>query len=467
MDKSQEQAPYIQATQNFLANKRPAGRFIVPGHQGRAVDEGLAEVLKDIWIADIPQHTYGLDKGTDKNPLLEAEQLAAELYNSESVHFIVSGASQANQAAMMAVCKPNQTIAVQRNSHLSIEQGLILTGAKAVYIDPTFNTELMVPETVTAGQLQKTFDDHPDITAVFVVSPTYFGHTADIKALAKVCHANDAYLIIDQAWGAHFGFHDKVPQSATRLGADLVVMSSHKSIGALTAGAMLHVGNPDLVYAAKKAVGVLSTTSPSLPILLSLDGSRRNLAINGQKQLAKTLQARAAFETLIQGSNLKVIASDDPLKLVVNVGGDATKYAEQLANQHNMHVELAYGTCVMLLLGINQSQQSLETAAKQMLATTVPAKNAASELVLPKHFARPELTARETFYAQQSTVLLEQAEGLISAETIAAYPPGIPAVIAGQRLDKETIDYLVRLRNSGTVVYGAADLGLQSIHVVN
>ena len=182
---------------------------------------------------------------------------------------------------------------VQRNSHASVVDGLVLSGGVPTYVAPEYEHELGMAHGVTPAALEAALGQAGGARAAFIVSPTYYGMAADVAGCAAVCHAAGVPLVVDQAWGPHFGFHPRVPESALALGADAVLTSTHKIVGSLTQSAMLHVapsGRIDVATVAKM-VRLTRSTSPSALLMASLDAARRQLAVHGDALLARTMAA--------------------------------------------------------------------------------------------------------------------------------------------------------------------------------
>ena len=223
--------------------------------------------------------------------LVEAQQLAAELYGSKEAFFVVNGTSGAIMAMIVSVLKTGDKVIVQRNVHKSVTAGIIMTGVVPIYVDPVIDEELGIAHGVTPQAIGEALDKHPDAKAVLIVSPTYYGVVSDVKAIADLAHAHGIPLLVDEAHGAHFHFSDKLPSDALSQGADLVSQSTHKTIGSLTQSSMLHV-NGDLVDPKRVAVvlNMLQTTSPSFALLASLDCARRYMALNGRRLWDRTVE---------------------------------------------------------------------------------------------------------------------------------------------------------------------------------
>src|SRR5919198_2265890 len=303
----QPTAPYLDAVVAYAF--RGTARYHVPGHKGGpGADPGLRKAIGvDGLAADVPQDIQGIDLGPSPTPYELAEQLAAEAFGAARSFFLTNGATQGNHALCLALAPLGRRVVAQRNSHASIVDGLVLSGGVPVFVAPVLDEELGLAHGVTPAALDEVLAGAPDVRAAFVVSPTYYGMVADIEGLARVAHARDVALVVDQSWGPHLGFHPELPAGALEQGADAVLTSTHKIIGSLTQSAMLHIGNrthppridPDAVA---RVLRLLRSTSPSSLLMASLDAARRQLALHGEQLLHETLRgidaAREKLETI-------------------------------------------------------------------------------------------------------------------------------------------------------------------------
>ncbi|MGB0121253.1 MAG: DegT/DnrJ/EryC1/StrS family aminotransferase, partial [Solirubrobacterales bacterium] len=232
----QDHTPYVDALLEF-AQSDP-GRYNVPGHQGgTGADESLRLLVGQSGLADdIPALIEGIDIG-DNNPFQQAQKLAAEAWGAKRTWFLINGASQGNQAMCMAVAHMGGELVVQRNVHSSVIDGMIMAGLKPTFAAPEIDPELGVAHCLTPEALADALDRCPNAAAAVIVSPTYFGASADVAALARVAHSRGVPLVADESWGAHLHFHPALPQTAIEAGADLVISSTHKIVGSLTQSA--------------------------------------------------------------------------------------------------------------------------------------------------------------------------------------------------------------------------------------
>ncbi len=489
----QPTAPYLEAVGAY--GMRGAIRFVVPGHKGGAgADPGLRSAIgTTALLLDVPQDLEGIDRGPSPTPYERAERLAADAYGAARCWFLTDGASQGNHALCLALAGPGRRVLLQRNSHASMIDGLVLSGGLPRFVAPAYDPELGMAHGITPAALERALAHGAPVQAVFVVSPTYYGMAADVGALAEVAHGAGVPLVVDAAWGAHFGFHASLPRSPLQLGADAMLASTHKMVGSLTQSAMLLAGSSDRidVDAVTRSVRLLRSTSPSSLLMVSLDAARRQLAVHGELLLDRTIRAAARARAAVsqipgcrvideQWVGRPGIAGWDPLRIVVDVRGTGrTGYeiATALRSSYDIHLELATHATIVLVLGIGQPTEPLDRFAHD-LAEAVGQIAPDSEqgrsldlggvLVEPpaEEFAEPAVAPRDAFMGRGETVPVAAAVGRISTEAIAGYPPGVPTLLPGERVSTEVVAYLQALVASGARLHGAADPSFATVRVL-
>ncbi len=480
-------APYLEAVASY--GFREPTRFHVPGHKGGAgADAALRNNIgEDALLVDVPKDTRGIDIAPPvPTPLDLAERLAADLYGAGRTWFLHNGATQGNHALCLALASLGATVVVQRNSHGSVVDGLVLSGGVPSWVAPAYEAELGMAHGVTGDALDTALAGAPDARAAFVVSPTYYGLAADVAALAEVAHAHDTALVVDQSWGPHFGFHPGVPPSSLAQGADAMITSTHKIVGSLTQSAMLHVSGNGRVDPERlgRTVRLVSSTSPSSLLLASLDSARRQLAVHGQDLLGRTLEAAArAREAIdaIEGCHVvgeelvdhPGVAAWDPLRIVIDVrdtGCTGYEVADALRRGSDVHVELATHATIVLVLGIRQPVTALDRFAHDLAVELelIRRPGAASAILQPAAAMRPDVVVapREAFLGDAERLEVDAAVGRVSAEAIAGYPPGIPALLPGERITAEVVEYLRELSTAGARLHGASDPEFGTITVL-
>jgi lysine decarboxylase len=496
----QPTAPYLEAVAAY--GLRGSTRFHVPGHKGGdGADPGLRSALGDAaLLLDVPQDIEGIDVGPAPTPYQRAERLAAEAYGAERCWFLTNGASQGNHALCLALAGPGTHVLLQRNSHASMIDGLVLSGGLPRFVSPEYDTELGMAHGVTPEALERALAQGGGdgvaagkISAAFIVSPTYYGMAADVAGCAEVAHAAGVPLVVDCAWGAHFGFHASLPGSPLALGADVMLASTHKIVGSLTQSAMLLVGSSERVDAGAiaRAVRLLRSTSPNALLMASLDAARRQLAVHGELLLDRTIKAAARAREAIeripgcaivgeQWVGRPGIAAWDPLRIVIDVrgtGGTGYQVASALRASYDIHVELATHATVVLVLGIGQPIEPLDRVAHD-LAETVKriASHRGDAETQPEHDVlgqipaelgpEPAVPPRDAFLGTSEAVAVQDAIGRISTESIAGYPPGVPTLLPGELVTAEVVAYLRALVDAGARLHGAADPSFRTLRVL-
>jgi arginine decarboxylase len=481
----QPSAPYLDAVVAY--GFRGPGRFHVPGHKGEGADPGLRHAIGDnALLIDIPQDIHGIDLGPEPTPYQQAEQLAADAHGAARTWFLTNGATQGNHALALALAPLGARVVAQRNSHASLVDGLVLSGGLPSFVAPEYDDELGMAHGVTPESLAAALDADGDARAAFIVSPTYYGMAADVEGCAAVCHERGVPLVVDQAWGPHFGFHPDLPPSALAQGADAVLTSTHKIVGSLTQSAMLHVAGTGRIDIATvgRAMRLVRSTSPSALLMASLDAARRQLAIHGEALLHEAIAAAGRTRArmakipgiaLVDGDFVgrPGVAGWDPMRLVVDVRGTGcTGYevAEALRRAYDVQPELATHATMVLLLGIAQSPLSLERVAGDLdeIVKRISREGTADALVRPTKALENEMAVspRDAFLGEADVVAVDDAVDRISCESIAGYPPGIPALLPGERITTEAVAYLRELRDAGARLHGASDPSFATITVL-
>ena len=484
----QRAAPYAQSLQAMAdIDWLP---LHVPGHQSGRDRSPMSAIVGDramrmdlpMSMASIDQQTWSLRGDATTTPMAHSLRLAAEAWGAARVWWVTNGASGANHVACMAARFLGPELVVQRSVHSSVVDGLMMAGLTPHFVVPSMDSELGAAHGVTVDSVREVLDARPASSAVYVVSPSYFGAVADIAGLAAVAHEHRVPLIVDEAWGSHFGFHPDLPSNAVRQGADLVISSTHKNAGSLTQSAMLQLGHSvyakRLESAVERAHRAFQSTSSSALLMMSLDETRRQLAVAGPAEIGRTLAAAAGIRAGVRrGGRFAEVAERvrrspgavdvDPLKIVIHtaVGGIGGREAHHLLlRDHRVAVEMSTHSSVVLLLGataqpdVDRFLDALHQLPK-VRSTPVPAP----ELSIPGR----RLGIREAFFHEFELVSAAEAVGRVSADALAAYPPGIPNVLPGEMLSAETVHYLrATAATAAGYVRGAVDSRLDRFRVL-
>lgn len=472
----QETTPLLTALIEY--SRDDIACFDVPGHKRGAgvplLCENFGEQIMRIDTNSGPK----LDNVANPQGVIKASQaLMAQAFGAEHAFFLTTGTTTAIHVMIMSSLQPGEKILLPRNIHKSAVNALILSGAIPVYVAPNVNQVTGVTENITLAAVQAAYQEHPDLKAVFLLNPTYYGFVSELTAIVQYCHKQSLLVLVDEAHGSHFHFHQELPMSAMAAGADLSSISVHKTGGALTQASALLVQGPR-VSAAKiqKTINLLQTTSASYLLMGSLDGARQSLACTGEQQLTKTLAfARYAREKINALPGLQCIQSEaeqrcDETKLGIYVrelGMTGFEVYDYFWQVEKIQLELADLDSVLAIFSLGETQAHVERliAAFERLAKRQQPQTVA-KIQLPILQTEVVMSPRAAYYADKVAVPLTQAEGEISGESILAYPPGIPIIAPGERITAATLAYLHMLQQQGAYLTDHHDPELQTILVI-
>jgi arginine decarboxylase len=482
MDHSQ--APVLEALQAF----RDEGftPFNPPGHrQGRGVDKRVLDVVGEAVFASDVIAVNGLDDRTVSHGVLErAQELMADAVHAEQAFFSTCGSSLSVKSAMLAVAGPHEKLLVARQSHKSVISGLVLSGVSPVWVRPQWDGEHHLSHPPSADEVRRRFAEEPDAKGMLLVTPTDYGTCGDIEAIAEVCHELGKPLIVDEAWGAHLPFHPDLPPWAMDASADLCVTSVHKSGTAVEQSSVFHLQGDRVDPSVLKArEDLLGTTSPSSLVYATLDGWRRQMVEYGETLLDAALtlahQTRAALAGLpgirVMGEEFvgpRAAMSYDPLKIVLDVSGlgiSGYQAADWLREHGRVTVGLSDHRRIVAQLTIADDEHSTATLLGAVTELT------RADLPRPRPVDLPSpadleletvMLPRDAFFAETEQVSAEKAVGRVSAEMLTPYPPGAPAVLPGEVITTEVLDYLRSGLAAGMQLPDPVDAELESVRVV-
>jgi len=485
--------PYADALLHYAA--RDTVRLNVPGHSAdpHAAPELAAYFGEHLLRLDVPPLLAGLDKGQD-NPLARAHELAAGAYGARRTWFLTNGASQANRIAALALAgfrDTRQPVIAQRSAHSSFSDGIVLGGLLPRFVQPSIDGWFGINHGVSPAALREALHGLPDEErpkGIYVISPSYFGAVADVAALADIAHEAGAPLIVDAAWGGHFGFHPDLPNNPLHLGADLVVSSTHKLGGSLTQSAMLHLGHSrfadELEPLIDRAFGLTQSTSESSLLLASLDIARDAMQ-RGHDRIGAAIAAAEELRDKIRNGGRFAIVSDtferfpdieasDPLRVSIDVargGVHGNTARELLMDRDGIYFEIATENCIVAVIApgvvpdVDRVVRALHALPNDPNVRTEHTLDALGALPAPGQLT---MLPRDAFLSPAELIPAEDAVGRVSAIALAAYPPGIPNVLPGEVITHELVEFLQRVAATpGGYVRGASDPSMTLFSVVD
>jgi arginine/lysine/ornithine decarboxylase len=484
---NQDQSPFLDSLLHEQA-EHPIS-FHMPGHKfNPALNPRLTDYWGgDLYRADIVEIGGNIDYlHAPKGALLEAQQLAAQAYGADRSFFLINGSTVGNLAAIMTGAHEGQKVILPRASHRSVYGGLILSGAVPVYIPPVYHPLVNFPLAVEVDTVKGLLEQHPDTRAIHITAPNYYGFCSDVAGLVNLAHEHGIPLLVDEAHGAHFAFHPDLPPSAVQLGADVVVQSMHKTLGALTQASILHVNEGRInVAELSQILTLLQSSSPSSLLTASLDAARQQMAVHGRELLDNALRlAHHVREEIGAIDGLWCYGEDlvgeygihtfDPTKLVIRVsdtGLTGAQFAKLLRTRFLVEIEFADPKHIICSITVADSDEhadllirALRTLASehhQQGLTQGPETDSASP-ALPQMAMNP----RQAYFSPSKRVRLEDAIGAVCAENIIPYPPGIPLLMPGEIIDADMVAYLQYVIRKGIAIVGPEDLRVEYVRVI-
>lgn len=477
-------APIAEAMQAYA--RAGALAFHTPGHkQGLGAHELLRRLITPEGLREEVSLMEELDDlGSPTGCIREAEQLAAELYGADAAYFMINGTTGAIHTMLMAALAPGDVVLVPRNAHRSIIGGLVLCGARPVYIQPEVDARLGIAMGIAPATVRQALADHPEARAVVLVYPTYYGVTVDIAAIADLVHAAgpEKLLLVDEAHGPHLPFSEQLPVEALAAGADMAATSTHKLLGSLTQTSMLlaRSGRIDLERV-QQAAALLQSTSPNQLLLASLDIARLQMQEQGRELVGRSVELADELRRHINeidglwspdGSYMDRPGASglDVTKVTVNVRGLGLSGAEAehiLRYEYLIECELSDAYNVLFIISYADTARQTERLLTVLQDMAKRYQRTAAEplsVVMPP-LPDTVLTPREAYYAATEKVPFAAAAGRVAAEQIMFYPPGIPLIVPGDRITQGQLDYIREQQAIGLKVVGPADTGLDTIQV--
>lgn len=452
--------------------------FHMPGHKrNRKAADG---VLAEVYGVDITE-IDGFDNLHQAQGILYgAQEKAACLYGSEKTYFLVNGSTCGILSAVAAAVKRGGRLLMARNCHKAVYHAAYLQELKTCYLQPETEKYHMSGE-VKPEAVERALKQYTDVEAVLITSPTYEGIVSDIGEIADIVHRYQIPLIVDEAHGAHFGFHEAYPVSSVKLGADLVIHSVHKTLPAMTQTALLHA-NGSLVdrMRLERYLRIFQSSSPSYILMASIDSCIRFMEEDGGKRLGRLVQERSRLtDKAGRCRYVKVLTEKtEPCKLVISAiegGMSGQELYDELREKYHLQMEMAADEYVLAILTLMDEPDGLDRLADALLEIDKKLREdeqkeqrikgetgqAQKRLDIPEAV----MTIAEAYDRDWEKVVPAEGVGRIAAEFVNLYPPGIPLIVPGERLERELAEWIDTARGLGLNVQGAEDGSIKVIRL--
>lgn len=477
---SQGRAPIYEALEEF--KKKRIVPFDVPGHKrGRGNPELTAFLGEQAVSVDVNSMKPLDNLCHPVSVIKEAEELAAEAFGAAHAFFMVNGTTSAVQGMVLTACKAGDKIILPRNVHRSVINALVLCGAVPVYVNPEMDKNLGIALGMSLNQVEKAIKENPEAKAILVNNPTYYGICSDLRGIVKLAHQHNMLVLADEAHGAHLYFGKNLPVTAMAAGADMASVSMHKSGGSLTQSSFMLMGPSVNVGYARQIVNLTQTTSGSYLLLSSLDLSRRNLALNGERifddviNLAEYVRNEinqignyyAFSRELVNGDS---IFDFDVTKLSVHtldIGLAGIEVYDLLRDEYDIQIEFGDIGNILAYVSVGDRKRDVERLISALSEIRRRYSTDKSGLIT-QEYIDPEvvITPQEAFYADKESLSLRDTEGRVCSEFVMCYPPGIPILAPGERITKEIIEYIDYAKAKGCSMTGPEDLAIERLNVL-
>lgn len=452
-------SPLLEKISEYL--KQSYLGFHTPGHQqGKGMGKNFQRFMQQGFAPMDLTELPGLDNL--KNPcgcLQESQRLAAGLFGAVETFYLVNGSTVGLQAALLALNSPGGKVLIPRHAHISVLNGLVLSGGSPLLAPVLMEKTWGIPWGVCPEKLASLLAEDEAVDLVLTVQPTYQGIGGDAVFLNNLVKAKGVPHVVDEAHGAHLFFQEKVPLSLQKEQADVVVQSTHKTLSALTQASMLHVNNKKIVAPVREALNILQTTSPSYLLLASLDSVQSQMTAEGTSLVDRVWElADLLRKEILQISGYRVFPEEelplgwyhDPAKVLVSaaaLGLTGWELAVLLRKKQGIVVEMCDYFSVLFLVTLGHTYEDMikvgtalrqiarEQRKKPLCSLTYPA----CIYEEPIHLA---LTPREVYYKGKESRRIDEAVGRICGGALTIYPPGIPCLWPGQLIERQHLEYL-------------------------
>ncbi len=476
-----ENAPIYKAIKDYAGESNL--RLHMPGHAGgKGIMPMEMQQLAEIDITEID----GIgDLHTLSGAIEQGRKLLAQTYQAKESLFLVNGASSGIHTLFMSIGN-NQKVLIPRNAHRSLYGGMVLSGVQPVYIPAPIDQKYGISLPIDIKDINLTISQNIDLSAIFLVSPDYYGLCCDLKTMIDSIHrvSKDALIFVDEAHGGHFIFHKEYPVSAIVSGADAAVNGLHKTLPVLNQGGCLHTARRSLFWEKIfPAWSLLTTTSPSFPVLASIDFARNIMVNQGYELLDNALNLAHKYrQKIMEIKGLMVFDEEhitaqnifryDPLKVLISVEGleiDGFQIAELLHKNYPIQVESQGQHYILAMMSIFHNFRDWEFLLEALrdIAAKYTARAKREFSVLRSPIPKLAMTPREAFLAPKKNIDFKACRGQIAGEMVAPYPPGVPCILPGEYIDEQIYNYLQDIKEKHIPIHGIVDRSLNKIAVID
>ncbi|MCU7555611.1 aminotransferase class V-fold PLP-dependent enzyme [Alteromonas sp. ASW11-19] len=463
-----------------------------PGHSGGAsfrhspyISDFYRFFGRNVFVSDLSVSVDSLGSLSDGTYAIgRAQANVASTFEVRHSYFVTNGSSTSNKIILQTLLREGDKVIADRNCHKSVHYGIVQARAMPVYLDSVFNPDYGIFSPPRLTQLREVIEANPNAKLVVLTGCTYDGLLTDLKQVVALAHSRGIKVFIDEAWFAYASFHPHFrPYSAVQAGADYVTHSAHKVVSAFSQASLIHVNDPDFDKDFFKEVyNIHTSTSPKYQLIASLDVCRQQLEMEGYKILNELLaNVQELKQQVAKFTRLKILdrqdfarmfdhveqdnVGHDPLKILIDIS--ALEYSNQeihrfLMDEVGLEIEKFTHSTILVLLtlgGMRSKIVRLYNALKKLDDGSVSLQRSKNRKPLPTSIppiSLAELPSR-AFFSEREAIPWEQSAGRIAAGLVTPYPPGIPLIVPGQRIEHAHINYLQALASQKLTIQGVYD----------
>ena len=485
-----KRVPLIEGLE--LYTKEKITKFHMPGHRHEDLIEELNYLKENLYNFDVTEVPGTDNLHYPENIIKRSEELLSLAMNAKESLYCINGSTASNYAMIYGLFMENDTVLVQRNCHQSVYNAISLLNLSPKYLIPELVPGFNILSTVSLDEIKDVFSKNPKAKGIILTSPSYFGIGADIESIADFCKQQGIYLLVDEAHGAHFSFSSELPESAMVLGAHASSVSFHKTLPSLTQSSVLNLSHKlkdSEILRIKYYHRIFQSSSPSYPMMASMEMARYLMEEHGEalyKELINELRLLKLELSKLKGVHVLDRTSGqndffDETRLVINTPLAGEELSRILREKYQIQCEMTEGrNTVFIVTPFNRGNdlKRLTMALKEIYSDEYKiqeqsrdASEFGDNLDSPYDkdtFRNIErvLPEKEVLFMEHEAVSLEESIGRISFEKVVPYPPGIPLLLPGERITRETVNTLIKIYQSGSTVNRSISTDANFIHVI-
>lgn len=482
------QTPFWSAYRRYVAESNDS--WHTPGHSGGSsfrnspyINDFYQFYGRNVFVGDLSVSVDSLGSLSDSTHCIgRAQQAAATTFESKYTYFVTNGSSTSNKIILQTLLRSGDKVIVDRNCHKSVHYGVLQSASLPIYLNSVFDPQYGIFSPPTLGEIKEKIEQNPDAKLIVLTGCTYDGLLLDLHQVVEMAHAKGIKVFIDEAWFAYSLFHPEYRYySAINSGADYVTHSAHKVVSAFSQASYIHINDPDFDRDFFREIyNIYASTSPKYQIIASLDVCHKQLEMEGYKVLNSLMQHVAEFKKQMSSlSKVRILGPEDfkvmfphyagdnlghdPLKILIDISALDCAPSEVhnfLLDEIGLEIEKYTHSTILVLLTLGGTRSKivrLYNALKKLDSGKVKLSRSSRKPQLPAVIPPVELAClpSEAFFGERESIHWAEAEGRICAGLVTPYPPGIPLLVPGQKIEQAHLDYLKALSNQNLTIQGS------------